>query len=429
MSKDHNGFLEKLDGSAILTVIGIILLFSSSVVVTLLAPSYVDPSWTEPTSAYQVQMYEVADPNIYISNEASGAGDLQMVYHLKEGYTLMAFVESEVSKIVAPPELKKYVNSEDEKVFKLTSDLLLLREPKNHSGGYQALAEAEKLREELKESWKKKNPNWEQMNLQVPRFIIRELYQPDSKEAFARTDTDGITENWVDEDYEILDPNFPRQEYHADNGVLYVKNPEPYRMRFFKMGGREGFRYDSKGKEITDLSELSKEGMAFLSRKELVRLGEDIYKAEGCWYCHTDQTRTLIQDTVLNGSESYPAPPSSANEYVYQNTTFPGTRRIGPDLSRVGVKRPSRDWHKAHFWAPKTASAGTIMPAFRHFFDNDPSGTRGSPYGVPNYQFEAVFQYLMTKGTRITPPTKAWWLGKDPVGTSEIIEGKMKEGL
>ncbi len=29
----------------------------------------------------------------------------------------------------------------------------------------------------------------------------------------------------------------------------------------------------------------------------------------------------------------------------------------------------------------------------------------------------------MTKGTRITPPTQAWWLGKDPLHTTEIIEG------
>ena len=164
--------------------------------------------------------------------------------------------------------------------------------------------------------------------------------------------------------------------------------------------------------------------MGFYSRKELIYLGEHIYAIEGCWYCHTDQTRTLIQDVVLNGSDSYPAPPSSANEYIYQKITFAGTRRIGPDISRVGVKRPSRDWHKSHFWAPKTASVGSIMPAFQHFFDNDPRGTSNTAMGIPNYRFEAIYQYLMTKGTRITPPTEAWWLGKDPIQTKLIIEGQ-----
>jgi cytochrome c oxidase cbb3-type subunit 2 len=66
------------------------------------------------------------------------------------------------------------------------------------------------------------------------------------------------------------------------------------------------------------------------------------------------------------------------------------------------------------------------MPSFKHFFDYDPRGTAPATVGIPNYQFEAVYQYLMTKGTRITPPTQAWWLGKDPVNTKAIIEGKRK---
>lgn len=67
------------------------------------------------------------------------------------------------------------------------------------------------------------------------------------------------------------------------------------------------------------------------------------------------------------------------------------------------------------------------MPSFRHFFDFDPRGT--SPQhtiGVPNYKFEAIYQYLMTKGTRITAPSEGWWIGKDPVNTIEIIEGRRK---
>lgn len=184
------------------------------------------------------------------------------------------------------------------------------------------------------------------------------------------------------------------------------------------------WRYDAQGSSVKDLEQLRSPEMGFYSRQELIALGEHLYAIEGCWYCHSDQTRTLIQDTVLNGSSEFPAPPSSANEYIYQKISFLSTRRIGPDLSRVGIKRPSRDWHKAHFWAPKTASVGSIMPAFRHFFDNDPRGTRVGAIGIPNWRFEAIYQYLMTKGTRLTPPNAAWWEGKDPVQTLEIIEGR-----
>jgi cytochrome c oxidase cbb3-type subunit 2 len=219
----------------------------------------------------------------------------------------------------------------------------------------------------------------------------------------------------------VLDES-PRQDWHSDAGVLYVNNPVEYRISYFRFGAQEGYKYDPEGDAITSVDKLREPELGFLSRQELISKGEAIYAQEGCWYCHTDQTRTLIQDTVLNGSDSYPAPPSSANEYVYQRVTFPGTRRIGPDISRVGIKRPSRDWHKSHFWSPKTASAGTIMPAFKHFFDDDPRGTAKSAFGVPNWRFEAIFQYLMTKGTRITAPTQAWWQGKDPIQTIELIE-------
>lgn len=229
-------------------------------------------------------------------------------------------------------------------------------------------------------------------------------------------------EDWIDSNYEILDP---KQDWHTLNGVIYVSNPMEYRVIPYTFSDQKGWRFDPLGgKSIENLTTLQSHSLGFHSRKELIQQGEHFYAIEGCWYCHTDQTRTLVQDVVLNGSDSYPAPPSSANEFIYQNITFPGTRRIGPDLSRVGVKRPSRDWHKSHFWSPHTQSKGSIMPSFRHFFDDDPRGSPTRAHGIPNYRFEAMFQYLMTKGTRLTPPTKSWWLGMDPVNTKEIIEGK-----
>jgi len=426
MSDDHNhnNFVHKLELSAIFTIIGIILLFSASVIIILIAPRYVDKSWTEPTSTYQVQMYEVTDPYLYIGTSTTGKSDLQFVHHLVEGYTLLAFHETDVVRIVAPPDLEKYVTHAADSKFKLTSSLFLLRRPEKESS-FDAIAAADRLRKQLQSKWEQENPNWKEQNIPKPDFEILELYKPAGKEAFSVASPNVIIENWVDKDYAILDES-PKQPYHSSRGVIYVNNPREYRISPYKFGSEEGWRYDPNGENIKDIAQLKSHSLGFRSRKELIELGEHIYAIEGCWYCHTDQTRTLVQDLVLNGSDSYPAPPSSANEYIYQKITFPGTRRIGPDLSRVGIKRPNRDWHKGHFWSPKTASLGSIMPSFRHFFDNDPRGTSKSQVGIPNYKFEAIFQYLMTKGTRITPPTQAWWLGKDPIKTKEIIEGQRK---
>ncbi|HEV8052750.1 MAG TPA: cbb3-type cytochrome c oxidase subunit II [Parachlamydiaceae bacterium] len=420
---DH-GFFHNLDMSAVLTVVGIILLFSTAIGVTLLAPRFVDPTWTKPCCSYQVQMYQVSDPNFYISSEASGSSTLQAVYHLKADFTLLAFHESDTFRIVAPENLEKFITRNGDPTLMLTSDLLLLRKPQK-SDSYDAIAAAEQVNTELQDAWEKENPSWKEQRLVKPGFAVFELFAADKTEAFAIAPAEGTVENWVDENFKIIDET-PKQDYHQDAGVIYINNPVEYRIKRYTYNEREEWRYDPSGERINSLDDFKKSFIGFRSRAELIALGEHIYAIEGCWYCHTDQTRTLVQDVVLNGSDSYPAPPSSASEYIYQKVTFPGTRRIGPDISRVGIKRPSRDWHKGHFWSPKTASQGSIMPAFHHFFDSDPRGTSKNTMGIPNYRFEAIYQYMMTKGTRITPPTQAWWLGKDPIRTKEIIEGQRR---
>ncbi len=423
ISQKIYGFMHGVELSAVLTVVGIILLFSASIFVVLLAPRYVDPTWTTPSSPFQVQMYEVSDPNIYVSSTGTGSSTLQYLYHLKENYTLLAFHELDAVRIVAPPDLEKYITKVHEPQLKLTSTLLMLRPPQR-TEAFDAIAAADVIRKEFQSDWESKHPKWKEEGLLRPGFDVVELYKVEGKEAFAVASSEGAVENWVERgNFKLLDDKV-QQPYHSDVGVIYINNPMEYRVMHIVMNDQEGWQYDPKGESLKNFEELQNHPLQFKSKAELISYGEHIYAIEGCWYCHTDQTRTLVQDVVLNGSDSYPAPPSTANEYIYQKITFPGTRRIGPDISRVGIKRPSRDWHKGHFWSPKTASEGSIMPSFRHFFDYDPRGTSKSEAGVPNYKFEAIFQYLMTKGTRITPPTQAWWLGKDPVGTKEIIEGR-----
>lgn len=415
-------FYYNIEKSFLITIVGIVILFGASVAVTLVAPRHIDPSWTQPTSDYQVQMYEVMDPNVYISSTPLHTNEIQTVFHLQDKFSLLAFQEDSTTRIIAPKNLEQYITKVGDHELKLTSHLLLLRIPVAQKGEYNPEKIADEMRAELQKGWEKEHPKWEEEGLLKPSFTLLELYEPKVPEAFAVAPLQGIIQEWVEKDFKILDP-MSDQPYHQFPGVIYVRNPIEYRISHYTFGDEKGWKYDPKGDAIPNLQELRGHALGFRSRKEFIQEGEMIYAHEGCWYCHTDQTRTLVQDVVLNGSDSFPAPPSSPNEYIYQYITFPGTRRIGPDLSRVGIKKPSRDWHLSHFWSPKTASKGSIMPSFQHFFDADPRGTSKTGMGIPNHRFEAMFQYLMTKGTRITPPTQAWWLGKDPIQTIEIIEG------
>ncbi len=391
----------KFEKSIFVLIVGVLFLFALAIITVVVAPRHLDDSWRTPSSSYQQQMYEVSDPHLYINCNKAAIAPLTFVRQIFNDYTLLSFEESDMVRIWAPEELQPYIKRYNDPTLILSSRLLLLRPPRS-----AIKEEIDAMQSLLQEEWKKGHPDWEAKGDTLPHYVILELYDPKLNSAFIWSEMDTLVDCWSDSGHRILGTIPP---YANGTGTLYVKNPQEYRIRL--LAGQ--WIPDPNGKSFADLSELTKEEVGFISRKDLIKRGEEIYCIEGCWYCHTDQSRTLVQDCILNASEDYPAPPSSAHEYIYQEVTFPGTRRIGPDLARVGIKQPSRDWHKGHFWAPESKSAGSIMPLYHQFFDAK---------GRVNCDFEAIFQYLMTKGTRILPPTQAWWTGKDPSSTLGIIE-------
>jgi cytochrome c oxidase cbb3-type subunit I/II len=90
--------------------------------------------------------------------------------------------------------------------------------------------------------------------------------------------------------------------------------------------------------------------------------GRQVYIREGCWYCHSQYVRPVTGETRRWG------PVTQAGEYAYDLPHLFSTRRIGPDLSRVGLKY-SNAWHLAHFWNPRMLSPDSIMPRFAALFD------------------------------------------------------------
>jgi len=108
--------------------------------------------------------------------------------------------------------------------------------------------------------------------------------------------------------------------------------------------------------------------------------GIEIYKREGCVYCHTQQVRHLASDERRYGWRLVDAPPSESWEYVNDKWHFLGTKRTGPDLGRVGGKYSS-EWHWAHFKDPRNMGEkfrrndiyrkASIMPSFAYLSDQE----------------------------------------------------------
>lgn len=89
--------------------------------------------------------------------------------------------------------------------------------------------------------------------------------------------------------------------------------------------------------------------------------GFEIYKANGCVYCHSQFTRPNDHST---------SKPSRAGEYVYDTGHQLGTLRTGPDLANIGFKRGDA-WEIEHFKDPRKFTPNSIMPSFKFLSDED----------------------------------------------------------
>jgi cytochrome c oxidase cbb3-type subunit 2 len=101
--------------------------------------------------------------------------------------------------------------------------------------------------------------------------------------------------------------------------------------------------------------------------------GRAVYIREGCWYCHSQYVRPVAGEELRWG------PLSEAGESAYDLPHMFSTRRIGPDLTRVGLKY-SDDWHYAHHWDPRLVVPVSMMPAFRWLFEQAVVPHRGAAF-------------------------------------------------
>ena len=115
--------------------------------------------------------------------------------------------------------------------------------------------------------------------------------------------------------------------------------------------------------------------------------GKEIYIANGCIACHTQQVRDVAMDKVW-GSR-----PSVASDYatdhrmgIWRNTaTLMGSERTGPDLTNIGERQPSIDWQLLHLYQPRSVVPQSIMPAYQWLFEyKEKPGKNDKVVNVPD---------------------------------------------
>ena len=127
--------------------------------------------------------------------------------------------------------------------------------------------------------------------------------------------------------------------------------------------------------------------------------GRRVYIREGCWYCHSQYIRPVTKEDLRWG------PVSEAGEYAYDLPHLFSTRRIGPDLTRVGLKFAD-DWHYAHHWDPRLVVPDSIMPSFKWLFRQTTaavSGDRDERRLEPTAELRRWFTYRQDRRVLLVP--------------------------
>lgn len=186
----------------------------------------------------------------------------------------------------------------------------------------------------------------------------------------------------------------------------------------------------------------------------LTLAGRDIYVREGCYVCHSQQIRPFRSETERYGHYSL------AGESVYDRPFQWGSKRTGPDLSRVGG-RYSDQWHVVHLTNPRDVVPESNMPGYPWLNTAEVDGdmmagrmralkTLGHPYSDEDIaaaperlagvtEMDALVAYLQGMGTNIgrsalrTVPSQASAAmspaaAEPDVGTAEQVAQANTEG-
>ena len=94
--------------------------------------------------------------------------------------------------------------------------------------------------------------------------------------------------------------------------------------------------------------------------------GREIYVAEGCWYCHTQQVRPIVTDAKLG-------PVTQPDLLASFSPDTLGIQRIGPDLAHAGSREPTNDsaWLTEFLTDPRSVREDSLQPEYGHLSDAD----------------------------------------------------------
>lgn len=106
-------------------------------------------------------------------------------------------------------------------------------------------------------------------------------------------------------------------------------------------------------------------------------VGQRVYAANGCVYCHSQQVRPgyvatdVVKTVDQEGKQIAGVRRTVARDYLRDKTAFLGTQRIGPDLTNFGLKEfYAKNENAVHqlLYEPSQMNSNSIMPSHRYLY-------------------------------------------------------------
>ena len=107
------------------------------------------------------------------------------------------------------------------------------------------------------------------------------------------------------------------------------------------------------------------------ARPGLAQRGAQVYQANGCVECHTQQVRPRGYGSDLD-RPGWGARRTVAQDYLRDQPVQIGALRIGPDLTNIGARQTNATYHLTHLYNPRLSAPGSMMPRYAYLFQKRP---------------------------------------------------------
>jgi cytochrome c oxidase cbb3-type subunit 2 len=142
-------------------------------------------------------------------------------------------------------------------------------------------------------------------------------------------------------------------------------------------------------------------------RSGLALQGAEVYRANGCAACHTQQVRPALDGPDL--ARGWGKRRTVARDFIFDDPAMPGTIRLGPDLANIGLRQNPAAF-LARLRQPSSVVKGARMPPFAFLFETGADGAsrpRPEAFALAAYLqslHSGAFLYEAPRPRRLRPP-------------------------